>query len=201
MTFDELQKDWNSSRNHPPMEQLHTLAGKFAHQMIRRRRFQSFWLVHTLVWLTLITGLAIWLIAIGKASPAQEWGLFPLLVVPWGFAIYFLRRHLNPPAPVTRGGLPVLDSLSAALVSNRETQKHLKIVGVLYVIMIPPLVLMMHQLHAAGKISARDLNSMALFFGATLLICGVGIAARYFGRLLPQQKQLQELLQQFKQVK
>ncbi len=34
----------------------------------------------------------------------------------------------------------------------------------------------------------------AVFFGAVLLISGAGIVARYFGRVLPQQRKLSELL-------
>ncbi len=194
MNFDELQNDWDSPRNNLPIEQQRKLAEKFTRQMIRRRRFQTFWLIHTFVWLTLIAGLAIWMIAIGKARPVQEWGLFPLLIVPWGFAIHFLRRHLKSVAPITNGELSIIDSLRAALASNRNNQSHLKLVGVLYVIMVPLLALSMQQLHAVGKVSVRGLISMAIFFGATLLICGAGIAARYFARLLPQQKQLNALL-------
>lgn len=201
MTFDEMQKDWNSPRNNLLTEERQTLAGKFARQMTRRRRFERFWLVNTFTWLSLITGLAIWLCRWHSISLAQEWALFPLLLVPWGFAIYFLRRHLNPASPATHGELPVLESLSAALASNREAQSHLKIVGLLYLVLIPVLALTMQQLHRADKVSARELNSMALFFAVALILSAAGIAARYFGRLVPQQKQLQELLQQFEQVK
>ncbi len=183
MNFDELQQTWNSPRNNLPTEQQRALAEKFSRQMIRRRRFQTWWLIHTFVWLTLITGLAIRMVAIGKTNPAQEWGLFPLLLVPWGFAIHFLRRYLKPLTPAAQGESPVKDSLSAALVSNRTTRSHLKLVGVLFVLAIPLLALAMQQLHAVGKVSARELTSMAFFFGATFLICGTGIAARYVGRL------------------
>ena len=199
MNFDELQNDWNSPRNNLPTEQQRALAEKFSRQMIRRRRFQTFWLIHTFVWLTLITGLAIGMIAVGKAKPAQEWGLFPLLLVPWGFAIHFLRRYRKPAAPASGGELPVRDSLSAALDSNRTAQSHSKWIGALYIIVTPMLVLAMQQLHAVGKVPARELTSMACFFGATLFLCGAVLAARYFGHLRPQQKQLEGLLQQFNQ--
>ena len=36
--------------------------------------------------------------------------------------------------------------------------------------------------------------SMAVFFGAILLLCSAGIAARYFGRLRPQRRQLDRLI-------
>ena len=149
MNFDELKNDWNSPRNNLPTEQQRALTEKFSRQMIRRRRFQTWWLIHTFVWLTLISGLAIGMIATGKANLTLEWGLVPLLLVPWAFAIHFLRRYQKPATPVIRGELPVRDSLNAALVSNRTHQSHLKLVGVLFVLMIPLLVLMIQQLHAA----------------------------------------------------
>jgi hypothetical protein len=199
MNFDELQPDWNSPRNNLPTGQQRALVETFSRQMIRRRRFQTFWLIHTFVWLTLITGLAIVMIATGKTSLAQEWGLFPLLIVPWAFAIHMLRRHRKPAAPATRGELPVSDSLSAALDSNQTAQSQSKRVGALYLVLTPLLGLAMQQLYAAGKVSSRELTSMSVFFGATLLFCGAVIAVRYFGRLRPQQRQLEDLLQQFSQ--
>jgi hypothetical protein len=194
MNLNEMQNVWNSPRNNLPTEAQQSLANQFARQMIRRRRFQSLWLINTFVWLTLITVLAVRMLAIGQTTPGQEWGLFPLLLVPWGFAIHFLRRYLKPVLPITRGETPIVDSLRAALASNQETRSHLKLVGVLYVIMIPLLALAMRQLHAVGKVSERELVSMAVFFGAVLLVGGIGIAARYFIRLQPQQKRLTELL-------
>jgi hypothetical protein len=194
MNLNEMQNVWNSPRNNLPTEAQLRVADQFARQMIRRRRFQSLWLINTFVWLTLITMLAVRMLAIGQTTPGQEWGLFPLLLVPWGFAIHFLRRYLKPVLPITRGETPIVDSLRAALASNQETRSHLKLVGVLYVIMIPLLALAMRQLYAGGKVSERELVSMAVFFGVVLLVGGIGIAARYFVHLQPQQKRLTALL-------
>lgn len=194
MNFDELQNDWNSPHNNLPIEQQLKLAEKFSRQMIRRRRFQGVTLINAFALLTIITVIACCNIAFGNTKATHEWGLFPLLMVPWGFAIYFQRGYFKSTPPVAGGELPVVDSLRAAQASNREVQSRLRIVGVLYIALIPVLVLTMQQLHAAGKVSARELTSMAFFFGVTLLICGVGIAARYFTRLLPQQRQLDALL-------
>src|SRR5688572_17753564 len=103
MNLDELQSAWDSPRNRPSMEEQQQLARQFSRQMIRRRRFQTVWLINTLVWLTVITVIAIGSLARGKTSVGQEWGLFPLLAAPWALAIHFLRRHLKPAAPITRG--------------------------------------------------------------------------------------------------
>jgi hypothetical protein len=194
MNLNEMQSAWNSPRNNLPTEEQQRLARQFTRQMIRRRRFQALWLINTFVWLTVITGLAIWTIAVGKAKPGQEWGLFPLLIVPWAFALHFLRRHLKPVSTPARGEFSIADSLRAALGSNRTEQSHLKRVAALFAIMIPLLALSMQQLHAVGKASSRELISMAVLFGGILLLSGAGIAARYFGRVLPQQRQLNALL-------
>ena len=188
MNLNEMQNAWNSPRNNLPTEAQQRLADKFARQMIHRRRFQSVWLINTFVSLTIITVLAIRMVAVGQTTPSQEWGLFPLLLVPWGFAIHFLRRYLKPVGPLTHGEMSIMDSLRAALASNQEMRSHQKLVGVLYIIMIPLLALAMRQLYAVGKVSERELTSMALFFGAALLLGGTGIAARYFARLQPQKK-------------
>lgn len=194
MNLNEMQNVWNSPRNRLPAAEQQLLAEKFNRQMIRRHRFQSLWLINTFVWLTIITVTAIWSVVAGATSLAQEWGLFPLLIVPWGFASYFLWRYLKPITPITRGELSVVDSLQAARISNHASRAHLKLIGVLYVILIPVLVLTMQQLQAVGKVSPRELTSMAVLFGGALLISAIGVAVRYFGRLLPQQKQLDALL-------
>ena len=194
MNLNEMQSVWNSPRNNLPTEAQQQLADQFSRHMMRRRRFQSIWLINTFAWLTIITVLAIWTVTVGQTTPTQEWGLFPLLLALWGFAIHFLRRYLKPAAPMTRGEVSIVDSLRAALASNHETRSHLKLVGVLYVIMIPLLALAMRQLHAVGKVSERELTSMAIFFGAALLLGAAGIAFRYYARLQPQQKRLDALL-------
>jgi hypothetical protein len=194
MNFDEIQNAWNSPSNNLPTEQQRQLAERFTRQMKRRRRFQILWLANTFVSLTVITALAIRTIAAGKVQPAQEWGLFPLLIIPWAFAIYFLRQHRKASAATKSGELSVFDAFRAALTSNRSSQSHLRWIGALYVIVIPVLMLTMRQLHQVGKVSERELTSMAAFFGIALLAGGTGIALRYFAALRPQEKKLDALL-------
>lgn len=194
MNLNEMQSVWASPRNRPSPEEQQHLARQFARQMIRRRRFQSVWLIQTFAWLAITTVIAIRSIASGKTSPGQEWGLFPLLLAPWALALHFLLRHLKPAAPLARGESSVAESFRAALGSNRTERSHLKLVGGLLVIMIPLLALAMQQLHAMGKVSDRELACMAAFFGGALLLGAAGMAVRYFGRLRPQQKRLDALL-------
>lgn len=196
MNLNEMQSAWNSARNNLPAEEQRRLVDQFTRQMQRRRRFQAIWLAHTFVALTIITTIAAWSIAIGKTHLEEQWALLPLLTAPWLFAFHFLRRFLKPVSTTARGESPVADSLRAALESNRSERSRLKLVGMLFVITIPLLVVSIKQLHAVGKMSANEMTSMALFFGAVLLVSAAGITARYFGRLLPQQRRMNELLDQ-----
>jgi hypothetical protein len=194
MNPDDMQSLWNSPANRPPEASHQKLAEQFARKLIRHRRFEAVWLTNTFIWLTLITALAGWNVVQKKTSLGTEWALIPLLMVPWAFAVHFLRQHLKPAAPVARGEMTVADSFRAALGSVRTQQSNLKRVGLLLAIAVPLLAVSVWQLHGAGKVSARELVSLAIFLGATLLASGAGIAIRYFGCLRPQQRRLDGLL-------
>jgi hypothetical protein len=199
MNLDDMQALWNSPANRPADAAQRQLAERFARRLIRQRRFQAVWLVNVFVWLTLITALAVWNVVAKKVSLTAEWGVIPLLAVPWAFAVFLLRRHLKPAAPVVRGELTVTDSLRAALAAIRAQQSHLKRVGLLLAIMIPLLAVSLWQLRTTGKASPRELTSMVVFFGGALLVAGSAIAARYFASLCPQQRQLASALDELNQ--
>lgn len=195
MNLNEMQAAWNSPQNNPPSADRQQLAAQFARQMIRRRRFQTIWLITTFAWLTISTVVVAWVFVSGQAKPGFEWGVIPLLLLPWVAAVYFLRSYLKS-ASATQGSLPVLDSFQAALQSNRTERTNLKVVAGLLALMVPLLALAMRQLHVMGKVPDRQLASMTLFFGAALLAGLGGIALRYFGQLQPQRKRLEMLLRE-----
>lgn len=194
MNSNEMQHVWNSPLNNLPPGEQKQMAEQFIRQMNRCRRFQRFWLIHTFTWLAIITVAAIWSVALGKTKLAHEWALLPLLIVPWAFAIYFLRSYLKMAAPKRQKELSVVESLRAALASNLNRQSRLKMVGGLYLILVPVLVLALRQLHTVGKVSERELVSMAVFFGGALGISALFMAALFVRSLLPQQKRLEGLL-------
>lgn len=196
MNLNEIQSLWNSPSNQAPDSEQERLARLFVRQLIRRRRFQSIWLIVTFAWLTVISVLVVGNLADGKLSPSIEWAVFPLLLVPWVFAIHFLRRYLKPPVSPSSGESPVAESFRAALVSTCAAQRNLKWVAALWAILIPILIVAAGQLQAAGKVSPRELDCMMVFFGGALLASGLGIAIRYFGWLAPRRRRLVGLLEE-----
>ena len=150
------------------------------------------------VWLAIITGAVVWSLAAGRINPDLEWGVFPLLLLPWSAAVFFLQRHLKP-ASTASGDQTVTDSFRAALQSNRTERANLRLAAGLLALLVPVLALVMQQVHAAGKVSGRELTSMGLFFGAALLAGLGGMAVRYFVRLQPQRKRLETLLAELRE--
>src|SRR5688572_9712299 len=132
MNMNEMEGLWNSPRNNFSPQAVQSLVDQFSRRMRRRRRFQAIWLIHTFVALTVITLIALSAIATGKTRLEREWALLPLLIVPWLFSFHFLRRYLNPSPKVARGESSVVESLRAALASNRAEQSRLKAVAALF---------------------------------------------------------------------
>ena len=198
MNFNELQTLWNARGNEPTPAQREKLTRQFADTLRRQRRNQLIWLVWTFFALTVMTGFASWVIfGTDKVDLAREWGMIPLILIPWSVAILFLKRFLKPAAPLCRGDAAIVDALSAAVAANRAAQSRSKIMGMMYAIFIPVLACGVWQLHSVGKTSSREMLSMTIFFAVALGLGAAAVFARYRFRLVPQQKHLEALLRQF----
>ncbi len=90
--------------------------------------------------------------------------------------------------------MSVIDALKAAIGSQQAEESQLKRLAALWVILIPVVSVCVSQLKATGKVSGRELTSMTVFMGAVLLMSVAGVAIRYFGRVLPQLRQLNVVL-------
>ena len=201
MNFAELQTIWNSPANRPNPAQREKLTQQLLAWVRRQRRHQFIWLTWTFAALTGITALAGWLLfATSKVDLGMEWGLIPLLLLPWCFAFLFLKRFLKPVDPLASGDMPIADALTRALKANEAAQFRLQTVGILYAIFIPVLATGIWQLHSAGKASTREIFSMCVFFGSVLLLCGAGVFARYRLRLKPQHEHLKSLLHHYQDL-
>ena len=200
MNFAEIESIWNSAGNQPSATQQEKRTRQVLAWLRRQRRHQLIWLVWTFGVLLVITGFAGWLVfATDKMHLSMEWGLMPLLLLPWGFAVIFLKRFLKPAPSVYRGDVPIADALCRALQANEAAQFRLRAMGILYAIFLPVLALAMRQLQMAGKVSPRELGSMGAFFGAVLLLSAAGVFARYHCRLKPQREHLKAVLREYEE--
>ena len=197
MKLEELQNLWNSKANEPSPEQRQEMIGRLVHGLRRKRRQEIAWMAWTFLVLTVLTVFAGWLIfATDKFSFGSEWGMIPLLLIPWFFAVLFLRRFLRQNGRIPQGEVSVLDSLKAAWKANRAEQSKMRAIGVMYLIVVPVLGFGMWQLVNVGKVSSRELVSMVIFLGGALAISALAVFARYRLRLLPEGEKIEDLLRQ-----
>lgn len=198
MNFNELQNIWNAGGNEPTSVQREKLTKQFVATLRRQRRNQLIWLVWTFFLLTVMTGFVSWIVfGTDKVDLAREWGIIPLMLIPWSVTVLFLKRFLKPAVPLCRGDVAISDALAAAAAANRAAQWRSKIMGVMYAVFIPVLACGVWQLHSVGKTSSREMLSMTIFFAVVLGLSAAGVFARYRFRLVPQQKHLETLLKQF----
>lgn len=131
-----------------------------------------------------------------RMNPSSEWGVLPLLLVPWGFAFYFLAQHRRPTPPVQRGDVAIVDALKTARNAIRAKRRNLKVIGGMFLIFLPVLALSISQLHATGKVALHELTSMVGVMGGVLALSALGMFLRD-RLLLPHQTQLEAVLRQF----
>jgi hypothetical protein len=198
MNFDELQKAWNSAGNQPDLDEQKKIAGQFINGLRTQRRHHFAWLVWTFFQLTLMTGFVAWLlIGTNKVNLAQEWGMILLLLLPWAVALVLLKLFLKQCTPVSYAEGTLHHAISAAASANSAAIRRSKVLGVMYVAVVPILGVVMWQLHGADKISGRELVCMATAFGTVLGVAALAVAARYYRHLLPQHRHLKAVLGQF----
>ena len=195
MTNNDLDRAWNSPENNPS-EQAPLLAQQFLRGCQRRRQLERLWLIWTFVTLATISGFAAWLIvATDRIQLEREWALLLLLIIPWGFAGYFLRGFFK--SPPSSKELSIKESFEASLVSNQAARKRLKTIGLLYLIMIPVLTISIQQLAITNKTRPHEQDSLIMFLAAVLLVSGGTMAVRYFRYLRPQGRKLEKLLREY----
>jgi hypothetical protein len=201
MNLDELQNLWNSSVNQPNADQSRQMVARFTITLRRRRRQELCWLAWTFFVLTLLTGFAAWLIfGTEKIKLSSEWAGLPLLLIPWVFAFVFLRRFLRRADTVPLPEASISESLTAAFAANESERTKMKALGLMYLIALPVLALCMWQLHSVGKISSRELSSMAAFLGVALALSAGSVLLKYRFSILPKRKKLKALLSQLNQM-
>lgn len=199
MKLDELEKLWKSNVNRPSAENRHELTERFTATLRRRRRRELAWLVWTFFVLGVLTVLVGWIVfGTDKMDLSAEWASIPLLLVPWSFALVFLRRYLRA-EPIHRGDVTIRDSLKMALSANARKRTKLKTLGVMYAVVLPILVMSVWQLHSVGKVSARELVSMGIFLGSALALSAGAALSNYWISLVPEGRKIETLLGQFEQ--
>jgi MFS family permease len=196
MKLDELQQLWNSPDNQPTPDQQDAWIARFNDTLRKQRRRNAIWLGWVFFVLTSLTAFFAWLIvATDKVKLETNWFAILLLLVPWALAGFLLRTFARERQNEC-GEQSIAASLKAALSANQLERRKLKALGLMYVVFVPILCGSVWQIHAAGKVTSRELPSMVAFFGVALTISAAAVLAKYWLRLVPENVRLSAVLSQ-----
>ncbi len=198
MNESDLDKAWKSDGNQLSDQDARKLSDEFMTTMHRRRRVERLWLIWIFATLGMTSILAGWLVlATDRVRLNHEWSLVPMLAIPWVFAVYFLRQYREKSKPTPGTSLTIEQTLKQSLLRNTSERRRLRMIGTLYLIMIPTMTIVIQQLENAGKVNPHEISSIYLFLFATLFFSGSFVAWRYFLKLTPEANRLQNLTKQY----
>ena len=198
MNVDELQTIWNSSLNKIPEGEQQKILTRFSDGLRAQRRRHRYWIVWSLLQLTLITGFTLWLLlGTTRVNLGGEWALVPLLILPWFTLLALKKSNDRDKTPFADETTSVRDALGAASRANAAAIVRSRILGCMYLASAPILALAGQQLQVAGKASPRESLCMMLFLGACLTAAALAVGMRYRFRLIPQRKHLAGVMRQF----
>jgi hypothetical protein len=191
MSYDEIENLWRSPQNQPSELQIERERKQFAAR-IRRRHF-GFVFYFTFV-LTALTAMTAWLgvrwLEKGIFGPAMNGPALLLLALPWTAAIVFVHGYLQHRRRHPDYALSIATALKAALDENRTSLTRATGILRLHAMSVPLLALCMWQLYAAGLAKKHEVWSMALFFGAILLISSGWVGLVCLSRLKNEEKKI-----------
>lgn len=202
MNFADIENMWRAPGNRPSPAELETQKMKLVADLKRRHRGFVFFIGTVTAVLTVITVSAIAFIVSegpeGKFELAREWGVLPVLALPWAAAILFIRNYRRHRAEHGHYDRSIADSVRALLDENRISAMRLKIAAGLHAAFLVVLPLMVHQLRAAGK--AGDEILVPAYVLWPMIAGGIGAAMwiYYRKKLLPERARLEGLLASYR---
>lgn len=194
MTNDLLQQLWNHPGNRLPEADEQKLLQQFNSRLRRQRRGQLIWLSWTALQLVLLAGITVWAVARGQAT--ADWGVLPLLLLPYAVFFLLLRVYLRSRYAAPAAVINIRDSVMSAWHANAASRLRTKILAGMYAAVLPLLALAVWQLRVSGKVTPQQMWCMVSALSAALIIAASLVAVNYFRRQLPQYRQLERIRQQ-----
>lgn len=198
MNEHDIASAWNSGANRPDPAATLQLKEELVRRLRRQHWRELAWLAWTCLLLTALSvHLVPWLVFHGRFDARTDWVLVPLLALPWGFTLYFVREFRARRA----GSAAAADSIQAALRTaareNVAAATTLKLVATLQGLFVLLLPVVIQQLHAAGKVQGRELIQMVFLFGGCLLGGFAFVLLKYFREVRPEGARIARLLEAY----
>lgn len=201
MSFDDLNKIWDSPENQPSPEELEQAKAQFAASLKRRHRGFVRYMATVGTVLVVITVVfileLIWPDPEGIIDFAKEWSVIPLFLLPWAALAFSVRHYRRHRDRHTDYETSIQASLQAALDENRISRKRHVFIGGLQIVFLLLLPLVVHQLKTVGK-AGDEINAMFVLFPLIFGCIMLGMLWNYRRSLLPGKQKLESLLDAYK---
>lgn len=205
MSYDELERTWQSPQNRPDAAALAATQQRFHHELHRRRTGWKIFLGVIFLVLTVLTVRFAWYVFAPEAGqPAfdvrREWAPVLFLVGPWVGVLFLLRRMARHEREHGLPGATLREGVRALLDENRLSRARVKTAAWLHGAALLLLPFVVWQLRATGKAGDEILVPAFVAWPLAVACIGVGMAWHYRAKLLPRQRQLEALLRDFERA-
>ena len=199
MNFAEIENMWRSPLNRPSPAQLEEQRMQFINDLNKRHRGFVLFMSVVGAALVFITGkIIVHLIwpspAVDTIALTREWGVFPLLALPWIGWILMVRQYRWHRALHPNYETSISSSVRALLDENRLERTRYKIIAGLQLLTVILMPLIVYQLRAVGKAGDEILVPAFVIFPLIILAIFVWSTVRYRRKLLPRKRELETLL-------
>ncbi len=203
MNFADIEHAWQSPLNGGNSADLHSMKTKLNHELRKRRRGLAVFLVLIFLGLSALSvAIVLGMVRADGAGKSidlsKEWGALLVGALPWIAAILFavrFHRHRRNHEGYERS---IQESILASLDENRFARMRIKTVAILHGLLLIALPLVVYQLREVGKAGDEIIVPAFVIWPVIALSIGAGLAYHYRCKLLPQQRELEEMLQSYR---
>ena len=199
MNFADIEQTWRSPHNRPPAAELEQHKMKLIADLRRRQRGFVIFISLVLTILVVLTAMIAWQLvwpdsARSRMDFSQEWGVLPILALPWAAAIHFARQYRRHRAGHAHYDRSIHASVRALLDENRLSRTRVKIAASLHGVFLLVIPLVVYQLRAVGKAGDEILVPAFVLWPLIAACISLALIYHYRRKLLPEKRELEGLL-------
>jgi hypothetical protein len=194
MTIDDV---WKSPGNTPSPAARDAVLAQTRAQLRRIQRRRVAFVAWTAVTLLAASGLVTYVWATRPDDLAGAAPMLALLLAQWAAFALFLR-DLRSGGRVMGADASIRESLERLWQEGDQSRRRQLTVLALYAAAVPLVAMAILQLRDAGKMAPGEALSATLAFGAVITVGTSAILVRRYWRILPRQRRLSALLEQYR---
>ncbi|MFN0101930.1 MAG: hypothetical protein ACKV2U_07555 [Bryobacteraceae bacterium] len=196
MRLDELKALWASAENGLSADGAQSFAAAAVAQVNRERRRRRGTLAYVFVMVPLVTIAAGWQLVGHGTGWEEAWPALLILGAQWIAALYLLRIFRQGQGAAAER--PIRVTLETLLRQVEARCRELQTLLGLFLVVVPLTAIAIVQLQANGKMRPNEAASAAVVAAVILLGMGGWFVFDLLARKLPEKRQLETLLREYR---